>query len=103
MCGKNQLRFLKIMIKFSDLPKNLINEAKPFVVTIETKNGEKYRGKLYEAEDNMNIFLKNVVCQEKKGKIRKCEYIFLRGNNIKMIILPEILKELPVLKIFDRI
>ena len=85
------------MIQFSDIPKKILDEAKPFVVTVETKSGEKYRGKLIEIEHNMNIFLTNVIWQENGGKIQKCSSIFLRGNNIKLIILPEILKETPLI------
>lgn len=90
------------MFKFSDIPKKLLTEAKPFVISVETKNGEKYRGKLFEIEDNMNILLKKVLCQEKNGKIRKCDFVFLRGNNVQIIILPEILKDIPILNFNDK-
>mmetsp|Transcript_9833 Transcript_9833/g.19127 ORF Transcript_9833/g.19127 Transcript_9833/m.19127 type:complete len:92 (+) Transcript_9833:1158-1433(+) len=85
------------MIKFSEIPIKLLQEAKPFIVTIETKNGEKYRGKLKNVEENMNILLNNVIWQEQNGKTKKFQSILLRGNSVKIIILPEILKEVPIL------
>jgi len=87
------------MLKFSDIPSKFLTEAKPFVISLETKTGEKYRGKLFEVGENMNILLKKALCHEKNGKIRKCDFIFIRGNNVKVIILPEILMKVPILNL----
>jgi small nuclear ribonucleoprotein D3 len=79
---------------FCTTPLKFLHEAKPFIVTIETKNGLKFRGKLVNIENNLNCFLENTFIQEKNGKIRNCLHIYIRGSEINMIILPEILKSI---------
>ena len=82
---------------FLSLPLHLLFEARPFVVTIESKMGEKYRGKLVQVENNMNCYLENAVfC--KNGKSRNRNFVFIRGNTIKTIYLPDILRDVPFLK-----
>ena len=76
------------------IPIKFIYEAKPYIVTIETKNDLKIRGKLIYVEHNMNCFLENTFVQEKNGKVRNCRRIFIRGSEIKIIIFPEILKNI---------
>lgn len=34
----------------------------------------------------------------KEGRAKRMEYIFLRGGNIKFIVLPDILKNAPIFK-----
>jgi small nuclear ribonucleoprotein D3 len=77
-------------------PVKFLYEAKPFIITIETKNEMKFRGKLVFLENNMNCFLENSMIQEKNGKIRNSRKIFIRGSEIKLVVLPEILKNLPL-------
>ena len=40
------------------VPVKLIHEAEGHIVTVELKNGETYRGLLMEAEDTMNVQMK---------------------------------------------
>ena len=68
------------------------------MVTVELKNGETYRGMLEEAEDTMNCQLKEVTMTSRDGRIQRLEHVFLRGGNIKFIVLPDILKNAPVFK-----
>ncbi|AFP65256.1 small nuclear ribonucleoprotein Sm D3 (nucleomorph) [Chroomonas mesostigmatica CCMP1168] len=82
---------------FTSLPLQLIFEARPFVVTIESKMGEKYRGKLVQVENNMNCYLENAIFR-KNGKSKFRNFVFIRGNNVKTIYLPDILREVPLLK-----
>lgn len=81
-----------------NLPLKLLFETKPLIINIETKSGEKYRGKLLGVDDNMNCYLENVSFQKRNGPMKKNFKIFLRGNNIKMIFFPDILKEAPLIK-----
>jgi len=46
--------------------------------------------------------LKKALCHEKNGKIRKCDFIFIRGNNVQLIILPEILMNVPTLSLAEK-
>ncbi|KAL7714755.1 Small nuclear ribonucleoprotein Sm D3 [Entamoeba marina] len=79
-------------------PLKLFHECKGTTVTIETKTGEMYRGKMVETEDNMNCQLKDVTVTGKDGKQSKIEYIFIRGSQIRFIIAPEMFKNSPCLK-----
>ena len=79
------------------VPLKLIYEAIPYIITIETKTGDRYRGKLINIENNMNCYLSNTsTCIG--GKFGKNHLLFIRGNCIKMIILPDVLLETPILK-----
>mmetsp|Transcript_3936 Transcript_3936/g.5767 ORF Transcript_3936/g.5767 Transcript_3936/m.5767 type:complete len:87 (-) Transcript_3936:665-925(-) len=80
------------------VPLKILNEGKPFIVTIETKNGKNYRGRLIEVEGNMNCHLENAVSLDSNGETKKFSRIFLRGSNLKIIILPDLIKESPLLK-----
>lgn len=76
----------------------LLHEGEGHVVSVELKNGEIYRGMLVEAEDTMNCQMKEVTMTARDGRISRLENVFLRGGNIKYIILPELLKSAPILK-----
>lgn len=39
------------------VPVKLLHESEGHVVTVELKTGEVYRGKLEQAEDNMNLIM----------------------------------------------
>ncbi|KAB0407367.1 hypothetical protein E2I00_016733, partial [Balaenoptera physalus] len=65
------------------VPIKVLHEAEGHIVTCETNTGEVYRGKLIEAEDNMN-------CQ--------LEQVYIRGSKIRFLILPDMLKNAPMLK-----
>ena len=41
------------------LPIKLLFECKPYVITIETKNGDRYRGNLKFIEENMIFFFRD--------------------------------------------
>ncbi|CAC27028.1 putative small nuclear ribonucleoprotein Sm D3 [Guillardia theta] len=69
---------------------SILRESKPYVITIECKNGFIYRGKLIHIEENMNCILKEAFVIKKK-KVQKLTLVFLRGSNISMFIIPDIL------------
>ena len=94
----NKEYFLKNFFMKESLPLKVLQEGKPFVVTIETRNGQSYRGKLIEIEENMNCRLQNASLINSEGIIKKFNTIFLRGSNLRLIILPDIIKESPLLE-----
>lgn len=57
------------------IPIKLLHEAEGHIITIETGVGEIYRGKLLEAEDNMNCQLQNVTVTARNGQVRYSTYI----------------------------
>ncbi|RLN50674.1 hypothetical protein BBJ28_00003077 [Nothophytophthora sp. Chile5] len=85
------------MSKTAGVPISLLHEGEGRTVTIELKNGEVYRGHLTESEDSMNCQLSDVVLTQRDGQKAKLELVYVRGSQIKLIILPDILKNSPLL------
>jgi small nuclear ribonucleoprotein D3 len=84
------------MSKTIGIPISLLHEGEGRNITIELKNGEIYRGHLNESEDSMNCQLSNVVLTARDGQKSKLEQVYVRGSHIKLIILPDILKNSPL-------
>jgi small nuclear ribonucleoprotein D3 len=82
------------------IPIVLLHDAEGAVVTVETKNGQLIRGMLFEAEDMMNLYLKNAIVTSPQGVKRKVNQIYIRGPEIVFILLPDMLKHAPM---FQRI
>eukprot|EP00112_Aurelia_sp_Birch-Aquarium-sp1_P007253 Seg179.2 transcript_id=Seg179.2/GoldUCD/mRNA.D3Y31 product="Small nuclear ribonucleoprotein Sm D3" protein_id=Seg179.2/GoldUCD/D3Y31 len=80
------------------VPIKILHEAEGHTVTLETMNGEVYRGKLVEAEDNMNCQLIQITMTARDGRVSSLEQIFIRGSKIRFIILPDMLKNAPMFK-----
>jgi len=78
------------------IPIVLLHDAEGAVVTVETKNGELIRGLLFEAEDQMNVYLKHAVIYGKENKKRKVDQVYLRGSQIVFIIIPDMLRHAPM-------
>ena len=80
------------------IPIKVLHEAEGHIITIETVNGEIYRGKLIEAEDNMNCQMTGITATARDGRYFNIENIFIRGSKIRFLILPDMLKNAPMLK-----
>jgi len=80
------------------IPIKVLHDAEGHTVTIELKNGEVYRGKLDEAEDNMNVHLSNCTKTAKDGRVTTLANVFLRGSHVRFMVLPDILKNAPFFK-----
>jgi len=80
------------------VPIKVLHEAEGHVITCETITGEVYRGKLIEAEDNMNCQVSNVTVTHRDGRVAQLENIYIRGSKIRFLILPDMLKNAPMLK-----
>ena len=80
------------------VPIKLLHEAESHVVTIEIKSGEMFRGYLMEAEDTMNVRLDDVKMTGRDGKVTHLDQLYLRGSQIKFIIVPDMLKNSPMFK-----
>nr|CAD7193653.1 unnamed protein product [Timema douglasi] len=79
------------------VPIKVLHEAEGHIVTCETTTGEVYRGKLVEAEDNMNCQMVEVTVTYRDGRAAKLENVYIRGSKIRFLILPE-LKNAPMFK-----
>eukprot|EP01083_Nonionella_stella_P019768 54879_1 len=82
------------------IPIVLLHDSEGAVVSVETKNGEIIRGLLFEAEDMMNLYIKNAIVWNINGVKRKVDQLYLRGREIVYIVIPQMLKHAPM---FERI
>lgn len=79
-------------------PVKLLHEAKHHVVTVEMKSGEMFRGFLADAEDTMNVRLDDVTMFHKDGRSMPVEQVYLRGSQIRFVIVPSMFKNAPMFK-----
>nr|BAS01444.1 small nuclear ribonucleoprotein Sm-D3 [Lotharella vacuolata] len=79
------------------IPIKLIHESEKHNVGIVMKNGDFIKGELYNSEDNWNLCIKDAVILS-KVKVLKRSFLFIRGNQIRYLSLPEILKNAPMFK-----
>uniref|UniRef100_A0A3B3RV57 Small nuclear ribonucleoprotein Sm D3 n=1 Tax=Paramormyrops kingsleyae TaxID=1676925 RepID=A0A3B3RV57_9TELE len=81
------------------VPIKVLHEAEGHIVTCETNTGEVYRGKLIEAEDNMNCqYTWRFQSPPEDGRVSQLEQVYIRGSKIRFLILPDMLKNAPMLK-----
>lgn len=78
------------------IPVKLLNEAQGHIVTLELTNGVSYRGKLLEAEDNMNVQLQDAVIIGKDGSTKNTAKVYIRGSQIQFFSVPDILLHAPM-------
>lgn len=80
------------------VPIKVLHEAEGHIVTCETITGEVYRGKLIEAEDNMNCQMTQITVTYRDGRTASLENVYIRGSKIRFLILPDMLKNAPMFK-----
>lgn len=80
------------------VPIKVLHEAEGHIVTCETITGEVYRGKLIEAEDNMNCQMIQITVTYRDGRTSNLENVYIRGSKIRFLILPDMLKNAPMFK-----
>ncbi|KAL7038527.1 hypothetical protein ACKWTF_009599 [Chironomus riparius] len=80
------------------VPIKVLHEAEGHIVTCETITGEVYRGKLIEAEDNMNCQMTQITVTYRDGRMATLENVYIRGSKIRFLILPDMLKNAPMFK-----
>lgn len=85
-------------VMFSEREMQCPRLKKIHVITCETNTGEVYRGKLIEAEDNMNCQMSNITVTYRDGRVAQLEQVYIRGSKIRFLILPDMLKNAPMLK-----
>ena len=74
------------------IPLKLMYESKGLKVTVETKDGSSYSGKLYSVEDTMNMRLSRVVRTTRQGRSSTHDIVFLRGSQVRFVVFPEHLR-----------
>lgn len=79
------------------IPIVVLHDAEGAVIEVETKKGELVRGLLFEAEDMMNLYMKNCIVKDAtSGVKRRVNQVYLRGPEIVFIVLPDMLKHAPM-------
>jgi small nuclear ribonucleoprotein D3 len=58
---------------------------------VELKTGQMYRGKLAEAEDNLNISLKDITVTGRDGRVSQLDQVYIWGSMIRLFIVPDML------------
>lgn len=80
------------------VPIKVLHEAEGHIITCETNTGEVYRGKLIEAEDNMNCQMQSIIVTYRDGRVENLDNVYIRGSKIRFLILPDMLKNAPMFK-----
>jgi len=78
------------------IPIKLLHECQGHIITVELSNGDIYRGKLHDAEDNCNVQLKEVGMTARNGQVRSFKEIFIRGSHVRFFVVPEMLRNAPI-------
>ncbi len=78
------------------IPILVLHDALGGEITIELKDGCSYTGMLDDVQDNMNCTLKGPLTRtNEEGETSELDMTFVRGSQIRFIVLPHILKEAP--------
>jgi len=77
---------------------NIAYRCQGHVVTLELSSGQVYRGKLLEAEDNMNVQLKDVQQTARDGRVSHLDQIYIRGSHVRFFIVPDMLRNAPMFR-----
>ncbi|KAI0779471.1 hypothetical protein C8Q74DRAFT_693469 [Fomes fomentarius] len=80
------------------VPVKLLHESLGHVITVELKTGQLYRGKLAEAEDNLNISLKDITVTQRDGRVSQLDQVYIRGSMVRFFIVPDMLQNAPMFK-----
>ncbi|CAK7199245.1 Mediator of RNA polymerase II transcription subunit 16 [Sporothrix eucalyptigena] len=80
------------------IPIKLLNEAQGHIVTLEITSGQTYRGRLLEAEDNMNVQLKDITVTARDGRVSHLEQVYIRGSHVRFFIVPDMLRNAPMFR-----
>lgn len=86
----------------STIPLKLLSEAQGQVVTVELVSGETYRGRLVESEECMNVEMRDVIFTGSDSHQTRVDRVFLRGSQVRFVVVPEILKHAPLFKLTPR-
>lgn len=78
-----------------NIPIILLHEADGFVVSIELKNGEIYRGLLEGSEDSMNCELSDVTYTNTEGQETHLDRVYIRGSSILFVVIPDMMANNP--------
>ncbi|KAI4214124.1 MAG: hypothetical protein LQ351_003209 [Letrouitia transgressa] len=79
-------------------PRKLTIWAQNHVVSLELTSGQVFRGKLIEAEDNMNVQLKDITVVARDGRVSHLDQVYIRGSHVRFFIVPDMLRNAPMFR-----
>ena len=53
---------------------------------------------MIDAEDSMNVQLKDISCTTRDGRVSHLDQVYVRGSQVRFIIVPDMLKNAPLFK-----
>jgi small nuclear ribonucleoprotein D3 len=65
---------------------------------VEIDSGQIYRGKLIEAEDNMNCQIEGVNVTQRDGRVSRLDRVYIRGSHVRLFIVPDMLRNAPMFR-----
>ncbi|KAL7411027.1 hypothetical protein BDY24DRAFT_397455 [Mrakia frigida] len=80
------------------VPVKLLQESLGHVITVELKTGQTYRGKLADAEDSLNIALREVTVTARDGRVSQLDQVYIRGSMVRFFVVPDMLANAPMFK-----
>ena len=83
------------------VPQKLLHESTGHRLTVELTDGSLYRGLLTDCEDSMNLQLTQVTATSREGRLSKLEAVYIRGSKVRLVILPDMLRNAPMFARFD--
>ncbi|UNI18617.1 small nuclear ribonucleoprotein Sm D3 [Purpureocillium takamizusanense] len=80
------------------IPIKLLHEATGHIVTVELTNGNAYRGTLLDAEDSMNVQMKDITVTSREGRVYHVDQVYIRGSHVRFFIIPDMLRNAPMFR-----
>lgn len=80
------------------IPMKLLNESMGHIVTVELNTGQTLRGKLLEMEETGNCSIQGVTSTARDGRVSHLEQVYVRGSNVRLYIVPDMLRNAPMFK-----
>lgn len=65
------------------------------------RSGDIYRGLVIDVEDCWNIQLNECQYTSRSGETSKLEHVYIRGSQVRYVIVPDMLKNSPIFKKFN--
>ncbi|KAF1989855.1 Sm-like ribonucleo protein, partial [Aulographum hederae CBS 113979] len=84
------------------VPIKLLHEAAGHIVTVEVNSGQTFRGKLLDAEDSMNVQMRDITVTARDGRVSHMDQVYIRGSQVKFFIIPDMLRNAPMFRQKDR-
>jgi small nuclear ribonucleoprotein D3 len=82
-----------------DLPFAVLREAQNQIISVETRQGVEYRGRLEQVSAQMNLSLSAVTVVTANGGRSQKSRVVVRGGSVLAVVLPEALEDAPQLSL----